>query len=29
VRKAKKKGSVSEEVLQEVRAKIKALLQIH
>jgi mRNA interferase MazF len=29
VRKAKKKGSVSEEVLQEVRAKIKALLQIN
>ena len=28
VRKAKKKGVVSEEVLQEVRAKIKALLQI-
>ena len=28
VRKAKKKGAVSEEVLQEVRAKIKALLQI-
>ena len=28
VRKAKKKGSVSEEVLLEVRAKIKALLQI-
>jgi mRNA-degrading endonuclease toxin of MazEF toxin-antitoxin module len=29
VRKAKKKGSVPEEVLQEVRAKIKALLQIN
>ena len=28
VRKAKKKGSVSEYVLQDVRAKIKALLQI-
>jgi mRNA interferase MazF len=28
VLKAKKKGVVSEEVLQEVRAKIKALLQI-
>jgi mRNA interferase MazF len=28
VRKAKKKGSVSEDVLQDVRAKIKALLQI-
>jgi mRNA interferase MazF len=28
VRKAKKKGVVSEEVLQDVRAKIKALLQI-
>jgi mRNA interferase MazF len=29
VRKAKKKGVVSEEVLQEVRAKIKALLQMN
>jgi mRNA interferase MazF len=29
VRKVQKKGSVSEEVLQEVRAKIKALLQIN
>jgi hypothetical protein len=29
VRKAKKKGAVSEEVLQEVRAKIKALLQMN
>lgn len=28
VRKAKKEGAVSEEVLQDVRAKIKALLQI-
>ena len=29
VRKAKKKGSVTEEALQDVRAKIKALLQIN
>ncbi len=28
VRKAKKKGAASEDVLQDVRAKIKALLQI-
>jgi mRNA interferase MazF len=28
VRQAKKKGAVPEEVLQDVRAKIKALLQI-
>lgn len=28
VRKAKKKGTASEEVLQDVRAKIKALLEI-
>ena len=29
VRKAKKKGAVPDAVLQDVRAKIKALLQIH
>jgi mRNA interferase MazF len=28
IRKAKRKGAVSDEVLGEVRAKIKALLQI-